>query len=84
MLSQLRSLVSKPQYPHKPGPMYLYTCWHIISLYTMGMPLGKYMFRLFVVTAILLYISKWAIQGIQVDFFTTYPELNPANISVPA
>ena len=37
MLSQLGSLVSKPQYPHKPGPVYLYTCWHIKPLYTRWM-----------------------------------------------
>jgi uncharacterized membrane protein YwzB len=50
----------------------------------MDMTIGKYMFRLFVVTAVLLYISKWAMQEIQVDFFITYPELNPANIVLPA
>jgi hypothetical protein len=50
----------------------------------MDMPLSKYIFRLFMTVMILAYISKWAIQGIQVDFFTTYPELNPANISIPA
>ena len=50
----------------------------------MDMTLGKYIFRLFITMMILTYISKWAIQGIQVDFFTTYPELNPANIYIPA
>ena len=48
------------------------------------MPPSKYIFRLFITAMILIYVSKWAIQGIQVDFFTTYPELNPANISIPA
>ena len=48
------------------------------------MPPSKYIFRLFITVMILAYISKWAIQEIQVDFFTAYPELNPANIFLPA
>jgi hypothetical protein len=50
----------------------------------MSMAPAKYLFRLFVITIIVAYISKWAVQDIQVDFFTTYPELNPANIHIPA
>jgi hypothetical protein len=35
--------------------------------------------NLFMLTLVLAYISKYAMQQIQVDFFTTYPNLNPAN-----
>jgi hypothetical protein len=33
----------------------------------------------FIVVLALTYISKQAMQEIQVDFFIKYPELNPAN-----
>jgi hypothetical protein len=40
---------------------------------------GRHLFRLAIAAMLLAYGSKWALQEIQVDFFTTYPELNPAN-----